>query len=160
MSVGKNPEPRGFWRDLVSTVAFFSPALNPLQRYVGISSKEILAIIGEEMGRETSSKFSQLDLKGLLSQMSETWHILGLGRFEVVGENPLTIRISNCTICGQIPELGRTFECSFHEGFIRGLLSHHLRKQVKVRQEGSTEGESGTWTRTYSTDISLSPLNL
>lgn len=148
-------EEERFWRDIVSTVAFFSPAVNPLQRQFHISSKELMRRLGEEMGRKASENIKATDLRGVLNHLSETWRKLVLGKFEVVDENPLTIRISDCTVCGQIPELGRMFECSFHEGFITGLLTHRLGRSVKVWQEAGVSGESGTWTRVYKTDASI-----
>jgi len=155
MSSASFLEDRGFWRDLLSTVAFFSPAIHPLQREFRVDSKELLRKLGEEMGRRASESIEAADLKSVLDQLSEVWSRLVLGRLEVVSRDPLTFRISNCTICGQIPRLGLFFECSFHEGFFRGLLSHRLQREVKIWQEGGILGESGTWTRILKTDVSL-----
>ncbi|MEM0481549.1 MAG: hypothetical protein QXM16_01485 [Nitrososphaerota archaeon] len=148
-------EEKGFWRDIVSTIAFFSPAINSLQREFGISSKDLLRGLGEEMGRQASESIQLADPQEVLNHLSEVWRRLILGRLEIVSLDPLTIRISDCTICGQLPGLGRLFECSFHEGFFRGLLSHRLKKEVKVWQEAGIAGESGTWTRILKTDASL-----
>ncbi|MEM4287890.1 MAG: hypothetical protein QXV97_03665 [Candidatus Caldarchaeum sp.] len=148
-------EEERFWRDIVSMVAFFSPAVNPLQRQFSISSKELMRKLGEEMGRKASESFKAHDLRAVFTHLSEIWRKLVLGKLEVVSEDPLTVRISDCTICGQIPELGRLFECSFHEGFLAGLLSHRLGRNVKVWQEAGMSGESGTWTRVFKTDTSL-----
>lgn len=139
----------------MSTIAFFSPAVNPLQREFGISSKDLLRRLGEEMGRQVSESIHLSDLQDVFNHLSEVWQRLVLGRLEIVSRDPLTIRISDCSICGQIPGLGRVFECSFHEGFFRGLLSHRLKREVKVWQEAGIAGESGTWTRILKTDASL-----
>ncbi len=139
----------------MSTIAFFSPAINPLQREFGISSKDLLRRLGEEMGRQVSESIHLSDLQDVFNHLSEVWQRLVLGRLEIVSRDPLTIRISDCSICGQIPGLGRVFECSFHEGFFRGLLSHRLKREVKVWQEAGIAGESGTWTRILKTDASL-----
>ncbi|GBC70029.1 hypothetical protein HRbin01_01736 [archaeon HR01] len=144
-----------FWRDIVGAVAFFSPAVNPIQKEFGISSKELMRRLGVEMGRKASESIKAENLRAVFSHLSDVWRRLVLGRLEVISETPLVIRISDCTICGQIPELGRLFECSFHEGFFAGLLSHRLGRNVKVWQEGEMSGESGTWTRVYRFDASI-----
>lgn len=148
-------EDERFWRDIVGTLAFFAPAVNPLQRELGISSKELMRKLGVEMGRKASMVIQITDLKAVFNHLAEMWRRLVLGKLEVVSEDPLTIKISNCTICGQIPELGSLFECSFHEGFLMGLLSHRFGREVKVWQESGVSGESGTWTRTFKTDAKL-----
>ncbi|MEM2236813.1 MAG: hypothetical protein QXR26_04720 [Candidatus Caldarchaeum sp.] len=148
-------EEERFWRDIVSSVAFFSPAVNPLQRQFSISSKELMRKLGETMGRKASESIKAPDLRAVFTHLSEIWRKLVLGKLEVVSEDPLMIRISDCTVCGQIPELGKLFECSFHEGFFAGLLSHRLGRDVKVRQEAGMSGESGTWTRVYKFDVSI-----
>ncbi|MEM2580254.1 MAG: hypothetical protein QW077_03315, partial [Candidatus Caldarchaeum sp.] len=107
-------EEERFWRDIVSSVAFFSPAVNPLQRQFSISSKELMRKLGETMGRKASESIKAPDLRAVFTHLSEIWRKLVLGKLEVVSEDPLMIRISDCTVCGQIPELGKLFECSFH----------------------------------------------
>jgi predicted hydrocarbon binding protein len=148
-------EEKGFWRDIVSTIAFFSPAINPLQREFAISSKDLLRRLGEEMGRQASESIQLADPVEVFNYLSEMWRRLVLGRLEIVSRDPLTIKISDCSICGQLPGLGRVFECSFHEGFFKGLLSHRLKRDVRVWQEVGIAGESGTWTRILKTDASL-----
>ncbi|MEM0350133.1 MAG: hypothetical protein QXE96_01755 [Candidatus Caldarchaeum sp.] len=148
-------EDKGFWRDFASTAAFFSPAVSPLQREFGVSSKDLMRKIGEEFGRKASESIPEKELLASLNHLSEVWRKHSVGRLEVITEETLTIRISDCIICGQIPELGKFFECSFHEGFLNGFLSHRLKTPVKVWQERGEPGQGGTWTRTFKTDIKL-----
>lgn len=148
-------EEKGFWRDVVSTIAFFSPAVNSLQREFGISSKDLLRRLGEEMGRRASESINLANLQDVFNYLSEVWQRRVLGRLEILSRDPLTIMISDCSICGQLPGLGSVFECSFHEGFFKGLLSHRLKREVKVWQEVGVAGASGTWTRILKTDASL-----
>ena len=143
------------WRDFSSLSTFFSPAIIPLQKKLEINSSEILSSLGEFFGRKAAEKLKDLDLEGTLGATSEMWKSLGLGKLEVESTNPLTIVIRDCVICGQIPEIGSLFKCAFHEGFLTGLLSSKLGKNIRIVQEAGFEGESGLWTRRYITDVNL-----
>jgi len=141
------------WRDFLSLAGFFSPAIIPLQKELGMSSSELLKLLGGEFGRRVARRFKDMELDAALSRLADLWTRLGIGRLEVESKTPLTIVIRNCTICGQIPEMGRLFKCAFHEAFLQGFLEEKLGRRVIIRQESDLEGESGLWTRRYVTDI-------
>ena len=111
--------------------------------------------MGEEFGRRAAEKSASRDLRSFVAELSDMWRELGVGKLEVEETNPLTIVIRDCTICGQIPELGRLFNCAFHEGFLTSALSTKLGRRVSVKQESGYEGMAGTWTRRYITDVQL-----
>lgn len=105
-----------------------------------------------------AQRFRNMELEEALNRLVEMWARLGIGRFEIESKNPLTIVIRNCTICGQIPEMGQLFKCAFHEAFLEGFLSEHTGREVMVRQESGMVGESGLWTRRYITDLAVNKM--
>ncbi|MEM4312035.1 MAG: hypothetical protein QXX95_06575 [Nitrososphaerales archaeon] len=144
-----------FWKDFLSMADYFSPAINPIQKFLGVSSKEIIYILGKTLGNRCAERLSSLELKDILSELSKLWKDREIGRLEVKNTKPLTLVIYNCAICGQLPGTGNMFNCAFHEGFFEGLLSTYLKKEIKVYQETNFEGPAGTWCRRYIADISL-----
>jgi predicted hydrocarbon binding protein len=147
------------WKDFLSLAGFFSPAIAPLQKELSIASSELLHLLGEGFGRRAAQRFRSVELDAALNGLVEMWTRLGIGRFEIMSKSPLTIVIRNCTICGQIPEMGRLFKCAFHEAFLEGFLSERLGRRVVVRQESGYEGESGLWTRRYTTDVTVNVMS-
>ncbi len=142
-----------FWRDVLSLSSFFAPAITPLQSRLGISSREILELLGERFGRRAAERLGKEGLDTLLSKVSDMWRELKIGEFVVESRKPLKITIRNCVICGQLPEVGRLYKCAFHLGFIKGLLSQALGRDVRVEEVEGVEGEAGTWTRRFLADV-------
>lgn len=141
------------WRDILSVISFFSPALNPLQRKFNISSREVMETLGLMFGRRAAREIKPTDIKEVLNELSRIWGETGIGRFEVESWRPLTIVIRDCIICGQLPELGSLYECSFHKGFLEGLLGAKLGRDVEVVEREGYAGEAGTWSRRFTIDI-------
>ena len=136
-------------------VSFFSHAITPLQRHFGIGSRELLRRLGEEFGSRVAEQYAEADVEMMLSELSVLWKKLEIGTLEIESRKPLTLLIRDCSICGQIPEIGKLFKCTFHEGFIEGLLRRKLGREVHVEQRGEYAGTAGMWTRRYITDVTL-----
>lgn len=114
-----------------------------------IPSSEILRVIGRLIGERAAERFKSPTLEGIVSKLDGMWSRLGIGRVELErGERP-AITLRDCTICGQVPEIGRLYRCAFHEAFIEGLLTAGLGREVSITQEGIYEGQGGTWTRKF-----------
>ena len=143
------------WKDILSVVSFFSPALNPLQRRFKIKSKDIMDLLGFEFGRRAALEIGSRDLRMVLDEVSRIWSEMGIGKFKVESYKPLKISIKDCVICGQLPELGSLYECAFHKGFIRGLLSTILGRDIDVKEVEGFAGEAGTWSRMFIANIDI-----
>jgi len=152
-AVSTPPDDEGFWKDFLTMSSFFSPAVNPAQRHLGISSRDIFRLLGEYFGRKAAEKLRAEDLVSLVSELADFWKKTGIAKIEVDPEPPMRLIIRDCAVCGQTPETGRLFNCVFHEAFIESALSTKMGRKVHVRQEFGMEGGAGTWTRRYSIDI-------
>ncbi len=144
-----------FWKDFASMADFFSPALSPLQKYVALGSKELFYSLGETFGRKAAEKLAGESLRETLLQLSNLWGRMELGRFEVVRSDPLTLLITNCRVCGQLPGTGSMYECAFHQGFFESVISSTLGTRVSLRQDTNFEGEAGTWCRRFVADVKI-----
>ena len=136
-----------FWKQFPTMADYFAPGILPLMKYLGLSSKQVLHDLGEQMGKEAAAKLSRLTVEQMLDEFARVWKTYGIGSLTVESREPLTLQISNCTVCGQLPGTGEMFECAFHEGFFQGALETRLGKPVTVRQSADYEGEAGTWCR-------------
>jgi predicted hydrocarbon binding protein len=144
-----------FWKDFASMADFFSPALTPLQRYVGLGSKELFYSLGDAFGRKVAEKLDGGTLREVLSSLSELWERMEIGRFEVVHSDPLTLLITNCRVCGQLPGTGNMYECAFHQGLFESVISNTIGEKVSLRQDTNFEGEAGTWCRRFVADVKI-----
>ena len=136
-----------FWKQFPTMTDYFAPAILPLVKYLGLSSRQVMHELGEQLGRDAASKLSHLTVEQMVDEFEKVWQTYGIGSLTVESRDPLVLQISNCTVCGQLPGTGEMFECAFHEGFFQGALGAKLGKPVTVRQSSNYEGEAGTWCR-------------
>ena len=141
-----------FWKAFPKMTDYFAPGIMPLVKYLGLSSKQVMHELGEQIGRDAAAKLSHLSVDQMLRELAGVWQTYGIGTLSVESRDPLVLQISNCTVCGQLPGTGEQFECAFHEGFFHGALSTKLGKPVTVRQSTNYEGEAGTWCRRLAVD--------
>jgi len=144
-----------FWKDLPTMTDYFSPAVSTLQKHLGVGTKEIMYLLGEFLGQKASSLEPESSPLAMLNGFVSVWNEYDIGTLRIESTAPLTLVISDCRICGQLPGTGDMFECAFHEGFFRGALSTKLGKPVGFRQEGNYEGTSGTWCRRLVSDTNI-----
>lgn len=145
----------GFWKEFSTASDYFEPAIEPLQRKFGVGSKELMFHIGTFLGRKAAEKVEAETAGEMLEKFVSIWNEYNLGRLQVLSKAPLTLLISDCRICGQLPGTGEMYECAFHEGFFQGALSAKLGRQIAFRQETNYEGTAGTWCRRLVADVSL-----
>lgn len=146
---------RSFWREFPTMTDYFSPGIVPLLKYAGLDSKQVMHEFGEQVGRNAASKLSHMTTAQMLDEFSRVWEAYGIGKLSVEEREPLTLQISNCTVCGQLQGTAETFECAFHEGFFQGALSSKLGQPVEMRQTTTHEGEAGTWCRRLTADVKI-----
>jgi predicted hydrocarbon binding protein len=149
----KNEE--SFWRDFPTMTDYFSPGIEPLLKYLGLDSKQVMHEFGEQVGRNAATKMAHLSLPQMLDEFSRVWDECKIGRLSVESRDPLVLQISNCTVCGQLQGTGEMYECAFHEGFFQGALSARLARPVTLRQQTNYEGEAGTWCRRLAADVTV-----
>jgi len=142
-----------FWKQFPTMADYFAPGILPLVKYLGLSSKQVMHELGEQIGRDAAAKLSNLTAEQMLDEFAKVWQTYGIGSLTVDSRDPLVLQISDCTVCGQLPGTGEMFECAFHEGFFQGALTTRLGKPVTVHQSTNYEGEAGTWCRRLVVDM-------
>ena len=144
-----------FWKDFLTMADYFNHAIAPIQKHFGLQSSDLFNSLGYTLGKSVAEQYSDADLRELVHDLRRLWEKLEIGVLNVVSENPLELMISDCTICGQLPGSGEMYDCAFHEGFFRGVLSLKTGRDVKLTQVTNFEGSAGTWCRRYLTDVKL-----
>jgi predicted hydrocarbon binding protein len=144
-----------FWKEFSTMSDYFGPAIEPLQRKFGVGTKELVFHVGVFLGQRAAITMEEATPVEMLDKMVSVWNEYNLGKLQVVSKDPLSILISDCRICGQLPGTGEMYECGLHEGFFQGALSAKLGRPVSFRQETNYEGTAGTWCRRLVADISL-----
>ena len=144
-----------FWKDFPAMVDYFSPAIQPLLDYLGLSSKQVMHEMGEMVGRGAAERLSRMTPKQMLEEFAKVWERYQIGTLSVEKTDPLVLQLSDCRVCGQMQGTGGLYECAFHEGFFQGALSGKLGRPVTLRQETNFAGEAGTWCRRLTADASL-----
>ncbi len=154
-AVGIQKNEEQFWKEFPTMADYFSPAIQPLLRYAGISSKQLMHELGEMVGRSTANRLSGLTTRQMLDEFARIWDKYGIGKLTVEKDDPLVLQISNCTVCGQLAGTGEMYECAFHEGFFQGALSEKTGKPVILHQQTNYEGDAGTWCRRLAAETSV-----
>jgi citrate synthase len=146
-------EKETFWKDFASMADYFSPGVIALQKDLGIGTKEMFNAIGYLFGKRAAALHSSETLDELLQEMVVLWEKKKAGSLIIESKNPLVLTISDCRVCGQLAGTRDMYECSFHEGFFRGLLGEKLGKDVNLSQRTNYEGETATWCRRFETNV-------
>jgi len=154
-AVGGRGNESQFWKEFPAMADYFSPAIQPLLSYLGVSSKELMGDMGEKVGRSAAQRLSRMTPKQMLEEFSRIWEQYKIGTLTVEGSDPLVLQVTNCSVCGQLQGTAEMYECAFHEGFFKGALSEKLARPVEFRQETNYAGEAGTWCRRLTADVSL-----
>ena len=149
----KNPE--FFRKDFSSMADYFSPAIKSLQDFLGVGSKEVLYQVGAIFGQKMGERYKSMEPKQMLEELSIIWEKMEIGRLKVEKSDPLTMLVSDCRVCGQLPGTGGMYQCAFHEGFFQRLLSTMLGRKVDIHQETNYEGTAGTWCRRFVADVKV-----
>ena len=96
-----------------------------LERYLGRGAHGVVYDAGKKLGNELNPKTVEDVVK-----FCEDYKI---GKVEIVGENPLQIRVNECISCSGLPECGETL-CWFEGGFIAGCLEKIFNKKVRAKE--------------------------
>ncbi len=149
----ENPE---FFRKNFSSLAdYFSPAIKSLQEYLGMDSKEILYQLGIIFGEKMGKYYESMEPRRILEDLPRLWEKMETGVLVIEKSDPVTILVSDCRVCGQLPGTGGMYHCAFHEGFFKGLLATRFGVNVKVSQQTNFEGIAGTWCRRFVADAKV-----
>jgi predicted hydrocarbon binding protein len=153
--VGARGTEAQFWKAFPAMADYFSPGIEPLLNYLGLSSKQVMHEMGEMVGRSAAEKLSGMTAREMLEEFASMWGKYRIGTLSIERTDPLVLQITNCAVCGQLQGTAEMYECAFHEGFFQGALSGRLGRPVSLRQQMNYAGEAGTWCRRLTADVSL-----
>jgi predicted hydrocarbon binding protein len=103
--------------------------------------------LSEFLGERASRLHPDYGPAAMLSGIIALWTREEIGTLKVESIDPVTLVVTDCTICGQLAGTGDMYESSLHEGFFQGAPSTKLGRPAHFRQETNCEGTSGTWCR-------------
>jgi len=92
-------------------------------KYLGFNALSKLYCAGADFGKRLGVKS--------IDEMIECFKSLKIGIPKLVSEDPIKIRIYECSFCSGLPNVGKAI-CHFEGGIIRGCLEEILNKKIKV----------------------------
>ncbi|MEE8401976.1 MAG: V4R domain-containing protein [Candidatus Hydrothermarchaeaceae archaeon] len=100
----------------------------------GINTHPALRTAGRRIGMEISSLFKADDIEGLFKEISNFWHVHGIGKVRVLKMDPeIEISSENCFYCKNMPNVGRTL-CALDEGMIEAIINSRLGVKSCVKE--------------------------
>jgi predicted hydrocarbon binding protein len=97
----------------------------------GIDIDPILYEAGVKVGETLYEKVKDPDINKLAENIAMFWESHNLGEVEVVGLEPLTINVSECFECKNLPPLGKP-ACAFDSGILKAVFSAHFNDEHVV----------------------------
>lgn len=99
----------------------------------GVDSQHMLAILGEEVGKQVAKTLPHKNKDVLVKEIIELYKKHKLGYIKVVKEEPLTLHLFDCYQCGNIKEYERKL-CVFDKALIKTMITEALQKPCELRE--------------------------
>ena len=109
----------------VDIVTFRLVRFMDLEKYLGKEAQRAVYNAGKRLGYKLNPK--------TIREIAEFYENYRIGKMEIVGENPLQIRVYECISCSGLPECGEVL-CHFEGGIIAGGLEKIFDKKVQVKE--------------------------
>jgi uncharacterized protein len=101
---------------------------------LGINIDPVLYRTGEKTGKVLSRLVLDPDIHEMVRKISQFWSAHQLGKLSLVSTEPITIRVTGCFECEDLPETGHG-ACAFDTGVLTALFSLQLKRVVTVVEE-------------------------
>ncbi len=99
----------------------------------GIDIDPILYEAGVKVGETLYAKVKNPDINILAENIAMFWESHNLGHVEVLNLKPLTINVTDCFECKNLPPLGRP-ACAFDSGILKAVFSAHFNDEQVVNE--------------------------
>jgi len=116
--------PGGMFRFILSTIRL--TLMNQ-----GILIDPVLSLAGRKAGEVLYPCVEASRVTGMIQNMGRVWKKNGLGSIELERIDPLTIRITDCFECSDLPISGKPL-CAFESGVLTSLFSLSRELQMKT----------------------------
>ncbi len=110
------------------TIDVTEPALEVVRQYMqllGRRGRPAFEAMGRRVGGELAQSFHSSSIPTLTKELTTFWKVNGLGRLNVVSEEPLTLEVENYVDCGKMRGIGRTV-CGFVGEVLAAVLEARL----------------------------------
>lgn len=111
---------------------------------LGIDISDLMRSVGRRIGEEISAEISSSTETNseFWDYLSEEWATMGMGRMEVKGDPPSSIKIHDAGSCGKSPQFGGPF-CHLDEGILEGIIESKF-GVTTIAVERQCSGEDNT----------------
>lgn len=99
----------------------------------GIDIDPILYEAGVKVGETLYEKVKNPDINKLAENIAMFWESHNLGHVEVLDLDPLTINVTDCFECKNLPPIGRP-ACAFDSGILKSVFSAHFNDEQVVNE--------------------------
>ncbi len=99
----------------------------------GIDIDPILYEAGVKVGETLYDKVKDPDINKLTENISIFWESHNLGHVTVKNLEPITIDVSDCFECQNLPPIGRP-ACAFDSGILKAVFSAHFNDELVVNE--------------------------
>ncbi|MFA4876359.1 MAG: V4R domain-containing protein [Methanoregula sp.] len=120
--------------DIVSFFRYCVQVFRTEAMTMGINIDPVLERTGSEVGRVLAPRVAGGSVEEVVQKMDVFWQAHSLGAIALAGTSPLTLEVTGCFECEDLPVTGHG-ACAFDIGVIGSIFSHHLGCPVTVTEE-------------------------
>lgn len=120
--------------DLVTFFRYVVRVFRSQSMAMGINLDPVLQRTGEEVGTVLAGKVAGKSVREVIKHVDAFWQAHGLGSISLTDSDPITIEVSGCFECEDLPLTGHG-ACAFDTGVLTAIFSHHLQCPVTVVEE-------------------------
>jgi len=99
----------------------------------GVDSQHMLAILGEEVGKQVAKTLPHKNQDALVKAIIELYKKHKLGYIKIVKEEPLTLHLFDCYQCGNLKEYERKL-CVFDKSLLQTIFTEALGKTCTLHE--------------------------
>ncbi len=100
---------------------------------LGVNTLPIFETLGREVGIALAKSMKSKTKKELLDEISEFWKEHGLGRAEIVSEDPMTIRLEDFIECEKLKHIEGA-GCIFAENVVKAIVDEKLGVDCEIEE--------------------------
>ncbi len=100
---------------------------------LGVNALPIFEALGREVGIALAKSMKSKTKKELLDEISEFWKEHGLGRAEIISEDPMTIRLEDFIECEKLKHVEGA-GCIFAENVVKAIVDERLGVDCEIEE--------------------------
>ncbi len=100
---------------------------------LGVNALPIFETLGREVGIALAKSMKSKTKKELMDEISEFWKEHGLGRAEIVSEDPMTIRLEDFIECEKLKHIEGA-GCIFAENVVKAIVDEKLGVDCEIEE--------------------------